>query len=395
MGVRKTQEQFLKEAYALHGDHYDFSKSVYTSSKDKMSVFCNIHHKFFTTTPNQILKGSGCPECGLESRIAKRTDTTESFIAKARKVHGDKYDYSKVVYEKSDIPVTITCKKCGQDFKQSPNTHLMGHGCRFCASEENSLKQRMPFADFLAECRKHYGEKYDYSKVQYVNGNSIITVICPKHGEFTVPRGAHAYGERECPCCERDKKRPTIYDDLGIIDDGYMQYTTASHKKWIGIIHRCYNKSALKKRPTYQGCGLCEEWKTFSVFKKWFDENYVEGYELEKDILVKGNKIYGPDTCCFVPRRINILITNRKRFRGTLPVGVRFSKSKKKYIAEMERAGGKRFIGYFDTAEEAFHAYKNAKEAYIKEVADEYFSKGLITKRVRDALYQYKIEITD
>ena len=128
MGVRKTQEQFLKEAYALHGDHYDFSKSVYTSSKDKMSVFCNIHHKFFTTTPNQILKGSGCPECGLESRIAKRTDTTESFIAKARKVHGDKYDYSKVVYEKSDIPVTITCKKCGQDFKQSPNTHLMGNG---------------------------------------------------------------------------------------------------------------------------------------------------------------------------------------------------------------------------------------------------------------------------
>lgn len=321
--------------------------------------------------------------------------TTEEFIEKARKVHGDRYDYSNVFYEKSSIPVIITCRICGHDFKQTPNSHLAGHGCRYCANEENSLRQRMPFSDFLAECRKHYGDKYDYSKVQYVNGDSLITVICPKHGEFTVTRDLHTSGKQGCPFCKRDKKRPTIYEDLGIIDDGYTQYKTASHKKWIGIIHRCHNKSALKKHPTYQRCGLCDEWKTYSNFAKWFDENYVEGYELEKDILVKGNKIYGPDTCCFVPRRINILLTNRKRYRGSLPVGVHASENGKRYIATMDRADGKRFVKSHKTVEEAFSAYKNAKEAYIKEVADEYFSKGLITKRVRDALYQYKIEITD
>lgn len=393
--MRKTQEQFLKEAYALHGDHYDFSKAVYTHSKNDISVYCNVHHKFFTTTPNRILKGSGCPDCGRESTIAKKTDTKESFIEKARKIHGDKYDYSKVVYEKSDIPVTITCRKCGHDFSQNPNSHLMGHGCRFCASEENSLRQRMPFSDFLAECRKHYGTKYDYSKVQYVNANSIITVICPKHGEFSVKRDLHTSGKQGCPYCKRDRRRPAMYADLGIIDDGYMLSTALSHKKWMSIINRCHNKHSLKRHPTYEGCGLCEEWKTYSNFAKWFDENYVEGYELEKDILVKGNKIYGPDTCCFVPRRINILLTNRKRCRGGLPVGVHISESGKRYIATMDRDNEKRFVKYCKTAEEAFTAYKNAKEAYIKEVADDYFSKGLITKRVRDALYQYKIEITD
>ena len=390
MGVRKTQEQFLKEAYALHGDHYDFSKSVYTSSKDKMSVYCNIHHKYFSTTPNQILKGSGCPDCGLESRIAKRTDTTESFIAKARKVHGDKYDYSKVVYEKSDIPVIITCKKCGQDFKQSPNTHLMGHGCEACSYKERGIRRAKGIDIFTDEARTIWGEAYDYSSVVYKNSKTRVDLICPKHGVFSTTPYQHLKEGVGCPQCKRESR--LLYD---IAVNDVPNCNPKCLQTWVGMLHRCYYKKELERHPTYRGCTVCDEWLRLSGFVPFWEANYRPKYELEKDILVKGNKVYGPDTCCFVPRRINILFTNRKRFRGELPVGVSVSENGLKYKAAYDRNGKSTLIGQFDTPEHAFLAYKKAKEEYIKEVAQEYYNSGKIDKKVYEALLRYQIEITD
>lgn len=167
-----------------------------------------------------------------------------------------------------------------------------------------------------------------------------------------------------------------------------------SYKTWIALLQRCYNLKTQEKYPTYIGCSVCEEWLYFSNFKKWYDENYIEGYQLDKDILMKGNKIYSPETCCFVPKRINSLIINGAGKRGKYPIGVFLCKKTGKYIAHFSNAK-KKHLGIYSNIEEAFNAYKIARESYIKDIAKEYFLKGLITKIIRNALYNYKIEITD
>ena len=138
---------------------------------------------------------------------------------------------------------------------------------------------------------------------------------------------------------------------------------------------------------------MCDEWKRYSNFKRWFDENYTPKYDLDKDILVKGNKVYSPDTCCFVPHFINSLLINCKRNRGSYPVGV--SKRGSKYIAYINRQLKHIILGHYSTPEEAFQAYKEAKESYIKEVATAYYNEGKITEKVYNALMNWKIEITD
>lgn len=161
----------------------------------------------------------------------------------------------------------------------------------------------------------------------------------------------------------------------------------------MSMLTRCYGVGVASKHPSYSGCTVCEEWLKFSNFKAWFDENYIDGYQLDKDILVKGNKIYSPATCCFVPAEINTIMLDRRRDRGSYPVGV--SKQGNKYQANMNNRGHHLYIGLFDTPEEAFTAYKETKERHIKTIATEYYSSGEITKRVYDALMRWEVEITD
>ncbi len=179
------------------------------------------------------------------------------------------------------------------------------------------------------------------------------------------------------------------------INDGENNSDSTAYLFWQNILIRCYCKPRLEKFSTYKECSVCEEWKNFSSFKRWFDENYIAGYELDKDIIVKGNKTYGPDKCCFVPSRINTLLINSRKSRGILPVGVSFHKGHKKFQATIHKDGKTKHIGYFNSPEEAFRAYKFEKESYIKKLAQEYHDAGLITNRVYDALTKHEIEITD
>lgn len=169
---------------------------------------------------------------------------------------------------------------------------------------------------------------------------------------------------------------------------------TPAYFAWHNMISRCYSEDIHSKQPTYKDCTVCEEWKCFATFKEWFDNQvYFNGWKLDKDILVKGNKVYSPDTCCFVPNEINVLFTKRQNCRGDLPIGVQYTESKLRYKANISRGNDKVFLGCYSTPEEAFQAYKVAKEAWIKEVADKW--KDKLDKKVYDALYQYEVEITD
>lgn len=194
------------------------------------------------------------------------------------------------------------------------------------------------------------------------------------------------------------KARRPVYG-VGINDaefsTGRNEYRTPSYALWRSILNRCYG-SISKKCLYYANCSVCEEWKTYSLFKKFYDQNYVKGYHIDKDILKRGNKVYSPETCCFVPPEINTLIVKHDATRGDLPIGVsRLSNNPHRYRAIVRIYGRYITIGNYDTPEEAFAAYKSAKEAHIQEMATQYFNEGKITEKVYNALMNHKVEITD
>ena len=164
------------------------------------------------------------------------------------------------------------------------------------------------------------------------------------------------------------------------------------------MLRRCYNERELNKQPTYRGCSVCDEWHNFQNFAQWYTDNYYEidgeCMELDKDILHKGNKIYSPDNCVFVPQCINKLFIKCDKKRGLYPIGINYDKKYNKYNVSCNNGIGTRIgLGTYNTIEEGFKVYKNYKENYIKQIADEY--KNKIPNRLYNAMYKYEVEITD
>lgn len=190
----------------------------------------------------------------------------------------------------------------------------------------------------------------------------------------------------------------------GYVGEGKYKITenrkaTESYICWKNILKRCYDPYILNKYPTYIDCYVCDEWLCFQNFAKWYYNNIYEcndeRMELDKDILMKGNKIYSPETCVFVPRKINILFTKSDKTRGEYPIGVCYCKGNNKLSVYSNNGYKKVHLGYFPLNKpfQAFYTYKIFKEKYIKQVADEY--KNKITQKLYEALYKYEVEIND
>lgn len=163
---------------------------------------------------------------------------------------------------------------------------------------------------------------------------------------------------------------------------------------WKSMMGRAYSDKVKKRQPRYKDCCVSEEWHNFQNFKRWYIENfksYMGLWHLDKDILIKGNKTYSPETCCFVPRDINLLFTKQEKNRGDLPIGV--FKDNGKLRVSLTKFKKSVYFSGFSTPAEAFNKYKEEKEKYIKEVADKW--KDLIDIKVYEAMYNYKVEITD
>ena len=178
---------------------------------------------------------------------------------------------------------------------------------------------------------------------------------------------------------------------------------TKCYQTWHSMLERCYDEKYHEKEPTYINCEVCKEWHNLQTFGNWFYENYYEIEDeriaLDKDILNKGNKVYSPDTCIFVPHNINSLFTKSDKARGDYPIGVHYNKQNKKFIARCsiydykENKKIRKYLGLYDTPEKAFEVYKQFKEKYIKEVADYY--KNLIPTKLYDVMYKYEVNIND
>lgn len=170
------------------------------------------------------------------------------------------------------------------------------------------------------------------------------------------------------------------------------------YNTWRHMIQRCYDPYELNKHPTYIDVFVCDEWHNFQNFARWYEENYYkcnsEEMHLDKDILIKGNKVYSSETCVFVSKRINALFTKRQNGRGKCPIGVLWHKRDKIFEVWCQDANCKQqYLGRFDNEKDAFHCYKQFKEKVIKQVADEY--KDLIPQKLYNALYRYEVEIND
>lgn len=167
-------------------------------------------------------------------------------------------------------------------------------------------------------------------------------------------------------------KRKAIYG-VGINDADYVtnlridgkKYTCTYYNRWYNMLKRCYSPAYLSNHPTYKGCIVCDDWLLFSNFKKWMKLQDWQGKELDKDLKIKGNKIYSPISCCFVPSSVNKLFTNSAGIRGDHPIGVCFYKQNGKYMSKLSINSKSVHLGYFDTPESASGAYLSAKRNYV------------------------------
>lgn len=192
MPIRKTQEEFITEAQAKHGDHYDYSRVCYVNFTTKVVVICCKHGEF-KITPSHHLNGVGCRRCyGDQMRHGQDT-----ILARFREAHGNRYDYSKVVYKQLNLKVTIVCSVHG-DFEQTPSAHANGSGCIKCFNQT----QTPTTAEFIEKARAKHGDRYDYSRVKYINKLIKVSIICPQHGQFEQTPGNHVRGNG-CPECAK------------------------------------------------------------------------------------------------------------------------------------------------------------------------------------------------
>ena len=197
--IRFLNERFIAKAKEIHGDRYDYSKVAYTTTHNPVEIVCSIHGSFFQTPNSHVSKQSGCRHCHFDKNATLRRYTTTTFIAKAKEIHGDRYDYSKVAYTTSKERVTIICKKHGE-FNQHAARHISGHGCMKCKNETVHTWTSSSLPEFINTAKEIHGDRYDYSKAVYIRNDQKVIIRCLIHGEFEQTPNKHLSGTG-CPKC--------------------------------------------------------------------------------------------------------------------------------------------------------------------------------------------------
>lgn len=327
-----TTEEFIETLRKKYGDQYDYSKVVYQGNKTKVCIICPIHGEFWKT-PGSLLIHNGCPKCSGNYGIdrdyfikvaSERYDgkydyskvewhgykrkvcivcpehgeflqtpmlhlrtlgcpkcsgafmDRDFFIEKSRIIHNDKYDYSKVKYINSATPVCIICPTHGE-FYQKPNGHLMGHGCRKCHDERTVIRLTKSEENFLSIAHSVHGKKYDYSQIQYVNRNTPIKIICPKHGPFIQMPKSHIKGSG-CPMCNNSVLEDTITSLLQRNEIPFVPQKTFDWLTYNGTLHLDFFL------PDYNIAIECQGIQHFQPVEFWGGEEGLEQTKLRDQV---------------------------------------------------------------------------------------------------------------
>lgn len=206
MPTHYTTETWIEKARAVHGDKYDYSRSIYLGCFAKIEIGCKKCNIFFWQEAHNHSKknGNGCPECKKKIIGNLRVDTQDSFIAKAVKRHGMLYDYSMVIYRGSSVPVLIRCTQCDAIFEMTPNKHITrdAQGCKSCGIKRRAVSQRKGIEKFVAEASIVHWGKYDYSRSVYVGLKTKLKIRCNlcDHTFWQTPSD-HIHSKAGCPNC--------------------------------------------------------------------------------------------------------------------------------------------------------------------------------------------------
>ena len=203
----------------------------------------------------------------------------------------------------------------------------------------------------------------------------------------------------------KDPYSPSVYG-IGVLGTKYPSRVngvlTKEYELWQSMLRRCYSDTNVcdaykNKYPTYIDCEVSDKFKSYEYFYEWCNKQIGfgnEGWQLDKDLLIKGNKVYSESTCVFIPQEVNSLLVKRTASRGEHLIGVHWHNASRAFVAQVGKSKGKQeWLGVFKTEIEAFNAYKQAKEAFVKEFANKW--EGKIDDRAYEALMNYTVEITD
>lgn len=342
---RSNKEDFIKKAREVHGNTYDYSKSEYINSKEKVIIICKEHGDFLQT-PTDHYNG-GCMKCGVILRCEKRTFTKEEIIQNAIEVHGYTYDYSYIHYNNGIIEninckkhglfsqlkhihinkkggckkcsdkirgenrkitteefiersnkiheytfdyskseytgiydkITIICKTHGE-FLQKANDHLHGNGCAKCYNERRSANMCLTKDEIIKKAIDVHGDIYDYSKLEYINCDTNVIIICKEHGEFQQRPFCHINKQNCCPLCSNIKRAQTktwtneqFIENAQIIHNNKYNYTKTNYTKTNeNVIIICKKHGEFQQRPSNhlqgQGCPLCVNKTEAKLYEK-------------------------------------------------------------------------------------------------------------------------------
>ena len=296
-----TKEEFIKRAKSFHGDKYDYSLVDYKTAKTKVKIICPVHG-IFEQTPDMHQR-TGCQKCGWDEGRKKQTFTTGDFVKRAKMIHKYIYDYSKVNYVDIFTKVCIICPIHGE-FWQTPHDHLCGNDCLYCRNTKISETQRSTKEDFIKKAQEIHGDLYDYSKVEYVNNNTKVCIICKKHGEFYQRPSNHLAG-KGCKKCalelssayQSDDKKSFIKKAISVHGNRYC-YDEVEYKcSWEKVKIVCPKHGAFYQTPSHHlqgdGCPICKESKGESriwVYLNNKNITFTPQYRLHNENLFCSNK---------------------------------------------------------------------------------------------------------
>ena len=285
MPKRLTTEEFIERAKKVHGEKYDYSKVKYINTDTKVCIICPEHGEFWQT-PDNHLQGRGCYICGKEKVGILNSSNVIDFIIKAKEIHGNKYDYSKVNYKNNRTKVRIMCPEHGE-FQQTPAGHLSGRGCPICRYISSGNKQTSNTKQFIEKAHEVHGNKYDYSKVEYVKNHIKVCITCPEHGEWWQTPSGHLSG-RGCPVCRNNtisKKRTSntekFIEKAILVHGDKYDYTKVEYvNQFTPITIICPEHGEFQQIPKihlrHGICPLCNESKLEREVRVLLEENYIE-----------------------------------------------------------------------------------------------------------------------
>jgi len=268
MSKRLTTKEFVIKAKEIHGDKYDYSKVDYKNFATNVTIICHKHGPF-KQQPGNHLQGNGCPKCANKANGLNRRKSLLDFMEKAKKIHGDKYDYSSVIYKNMHSKVKIICPVHGE-FYQTPGNHCQGQGCPECGKITAAKKQTKSKKTFVNEIQNIHGDKYNYAGTIYVNNSTKIKIICPIHGEFYQLPTNHLNLGHGCPKCA---EYGFSLDEPAIL---YYLYDPQEDLYKIGITNKTIEERF--------GKSFCSN-RAIAILEQTHFDNGMDAYLAEQEIL--------------------------------------------------------------------------------------------------------------